>query len=69
MTRLRELSLDSKESPGFLKGRGLSLTTVRHLKSPITSTLQCCIRFRGVRSAGFALPFQIFRLHGRHGTE
>ena len=33
---LRELSLGSKKSPSFLKGRGLSLTTVRYLKSPVS---------------------------------
>jgi hypothetical protein len=33
MTRPWEFSFDSKKSPGFLKGRGLSLTMVRHLKS------------------------------------
>ena len=52
---LRELLFDSKKSPGFLKGRGLSLTTVRHLKSPVSPSPQPCnaVRFRGIRSARF----------------
>jgi len=59
MTRLRELSLDSKESPGFLKGRGLSLTTVRHLKSPVSLSPQPCNAAFG--SAAFGLPVSLYR--------
>jgi len=59
MTHLRELSLDSKESPGFLKGRRLSLTTVRHLKSPVSPPPQPCNAAFG--SAAFGLPVSFYR--------
>ena len=65
---LRELSFDSKKSPGFLKGRGLSLTTVRHLKSPASPSPQPCAMLFGSAAfgpRGFALPSQIFRLPSR----
>src|SRR6516162_3680491 len=56
---LRELSLDSKESPGFLKGRGLSLTTVRPLKSPVPPSPQP--RNAAFGSAAFGLPVSLYR--------
>ena len=51
--------MDSKESPGFLKGRGLSLTTVRHLKSPVSPSPQPCNAAFG--SAAFGLPVSLYR--------
>jgi hypothetical protein len=68
---LRELSFDSKKSPGFLKGRGLSLTTVRHLKSPASPSPQPCnaVRFRGIRSARFRFTVPNFPIAQSHGSE
>jgi hypothetical protein len=56
---LRELSLGSKKSPSFLKGRGLSLTTVRYLKSPVSPSLQPCNAAFG--SATFGPPVLPYR--------
>jgi hypothetical protein len=70
---LRELSLDSKKSPGFLKGRGFEFDNGETLEvSYLTITLTLQRPFGSAAfgwPAGFALPFQIFRLPGRRGTE
>ena len=61
-----------KKSPGFLKGGGLSLTRVRHLKSPVSLSRQrrdAAFGSTPFRPRGFALPFQIYRLPRRRGTE
>jgi len=61
-----------KGKPRLPKGTGLEFDNGETLEVScltITSTQQCCIRFRGIPSAGFGLPFQIFRLPGRRGTQ
>jgi hypothetical protein len=50
---------ESKKSPGSLNGRGLSLTTVRHLKSPVSPSPQPCNAAFG--SAAFGPPVSLYR--------
>jgi len=69
MTRPGELSFDSKKSPAILKRRGLSWVGETLEVSCLTITPTRNAAFGSAPLDGSALPFQIYRVIGRRGTE